>query len=210
MVLKYSTISNVFMLNVGLFLISCNSDPNHPGYEYMPDMAHSVAFETYASNTIMSDSSNALLPVKGTIPRGHMPYSFEKTKEGFEQSASLNNPIVSNVEVLSEGKRLYEIYCSPCHGMDGKGDGLVVTKGGFAIPPLYTDTSASMTKHNVNNMTAGQIYHTIMVGSTIMGSYSSQLNEDERWKIVHYVQKLQGPKTEGTVQTQETTKIVSN
>ncbi|MBL4656154.1 MAG: cytochrome c [Bacteroidia bacterium] len=179
---------------ITVFLASC-SDPNHPGYEYMPDMAHTIAYKTYEVNTNFGDSSNALLPAEGTIPRGHMPYPYKKDSVGFEMSASIENPVPYSDEVLGEGKRLYGIYCSPCHGKSGNGDGLVVTKGGYAIPPLYTDENAAMSKHNVKNMTAGQIYHTIMVGSEFMGSYASQLSESERWQIVHYIQTMQGAKS---------------
>ncbi|MBN4066011.1 cytochrome c [Candidatus Amoebophilus asiaticus] len=183
----------IVLLGCIAFIFSC-SDPNHPGYEYVPDMAHTIAYKTYTENPVFKDSSNALMPVEGTISRGHMPYLYEKNEEGLKASASLENPIAINDAVVAEGKRLYNIYCQTCHGKTGAGDGLVVTKGGMVVPPKYTDTNAAMTKHNVNEFTAGQIYHTIMVGSTIMGSYASQLTEAERWKIVHFVQTLQGPK----------------
>ena len=184
----------------GFLLYSCSSDPNHPGYEYMPDMAHTIAYKTYETNPITENGSNALMPPEGAIARGHLPYPYQKNEEGYEASASLSNPIAKSDAVLVEGKRLYQIYCSPCHGKSGQGDGLVVTKGGFSAPPTYTDENAAMTKHNVNIMTAGQIYHTIMVGSSIMGAYASQLNERERWHIVHHVQTMQSQKEDMKVE----------
>ena len=180
------------ILSILLLLGSCSTDSNHPGYEYMPDMSRSIAYKAFEANLNFPDSSNELLPVAGTIPRGHLPYSYTKDSAGYASAALLNNKVNVSESNLAEGQRLYEIYCSPCHGKTGAGDGLVVTKGGFAIPPKYTDANAAMTKHNVKEMTGGQIYHTIMVGSSIMGSYASQLSENERWQIVHYVELLQG------------------
>ena len=64
-----------------IFLSACDRDRNHPGHSYFPDMVDSRAYESYTANPNFADSLTARLPVKGTIPRGIIPFSFENTLE---------------------------------------------------------------------------------------------------------------------------------
>ena len=76
--LKPASYISLFILAI-IFLSACDKDRNHPGHSYFPDMVDSRAYESYTSNPNFADSSTARLPVVGTIPRGIMPFSFEKT-----------------------------------------------------------------------------------------------------------------------------------
>ena len=76
-----------------------------------------------------------------------------------------------------------------CHGPKGQGKGSLIQKELFLKPPAY---SAGDTK----NLSAGEIYYTIFYGKGMMGSHASQIVEEKRWKIVQYVQTLQGNKVE--------------
>jgi cytochrome c len=98
--------------------------------------------------------------------------------------AALNTP-----ENLTEGKRLYEAYCSHCHGLTGQADGGVIAKG-FPPPPSYT-TGKSSRGGDMKDLTDGKIYHTLQYGLNLMGSHASQLSIDERWKIIMFVHELQ-------------------
>jgi len=77
---------------------------------------------------------------------------------------------------------LYERNCQHCHGEKGAGDGPVgkVYKG---VPNYASDA--------YKNMNDGHIYHVITFGKGRMWSHASQVNPEERWKIVHYVHRLQ-------------------
>lgn len=183
-----------------VIIISCKPGGNNPGYQYMPDMVKSVAFEPYSSNPNFSDSMSARIPVKGSIPKymgvigkenPYMPYHYLNTKEGYEQAGrELKNPIPLNETNLAEGKRLYGIYCAICHGVAGNADGQIVASGKFPPPPSYfTGNSTRMGK--IIDMSEGKIYHTIMYGLNVMGSYCSQLDVEQRWKIVHYIKQMQ-------------------
>ena len=174
-------------------LVSCNNDPASPGYEYMPDMYNGVGYETNSANPNFKDSMTEQPPVAGTIARGddiftaldRMPYPYENTPEGYDASAANHNPLEKNPANMTEGKRLYENYCTHCHGEKGMGDGPVVQRNG-PKPPAYSSDA-------LKNLPEGQAYHTVQFGKNMMGSHASQLTPTQRWKIIMYVQTLQKP-----------------
>ncbi|MCX8010442.1 MAG: cytochrome c, partial [Ignavibacteria bacterium] len=119
-------------------------------------------------------------PVEGTVSRGNLPYQFKGNPE--LAGKMLVNPLIPTKSVLENGKKKYNIFCSPCHGNFGKGDSRL--QGQFPNPPtLHSD--------KVINWSDGQIYHVITEGQNIMPSYSSQISSNERWEIVHYIRALQ-------------------
>ncbi|MDP3558240.1 MAG: cytochrome c [Bacteroidota bacterium] len=189
----YKTIKFVFVsATFGLILASFTScgkkDVNSPGFEFMPDMYRSPSLEVYSVHTIDGDTMiNAMQPVKGTVARGYLPYAYPNTAEGYEQAGlNLHNPFSSQKEVFEkEGEVLYGKFCVHCHGATGAGDGKV--GGKLPGPPPAYDGA-------LKNLPEGKIFHTLTYGKGTMGSHSSQLTQEERWKLVFYVQKLQGPK----------------
>lgn len=168
---------------------SCGKkDANSPGVEFMPDMYRSPSVEVYGTSTFNGDTvySTQFMPVKGTIARGFIPYVYANTSEGYEQAGLyLKNPIALNDKVMAEGEALYGKYCVHCHGASGAGDGKVGGKLPGA-PPAYNGA--------LKNLSEGKIFHSITYGKGLMGNHASILSQEERWKLVHYVQKLQGPK----------------
>ena len=169
------------VLALTLMLSSCWSDKSKPNYQYMPDMYKSVGYETYSENPYFSNSMTTQLPVEGSIARGQVPYDFDNTNEGYE-AAKLNsaNPLESNEHNMSQGKKMYGIYCTICHGDSGAGDGFLVKREKFLGVPNYKD----------RDITEGSIYHVIMYGRNMMGSHASQMTAEERWQTTMYVNKL--------------------
>ncbi len=168
---------------------SCGKkDVNSPGTEFMPDMYRSPSVEVYGTSTFNGDTvySTKFMPVKGTIARGYIPYAYANTPEGYEQAGLyLKNPIAMSDAVMKDAEKLYGYYCTHCHGAAGGGDGKVGAKLPGA-PPAYNGT--------LKNLPEGKIFHSITYGKGLMGNHASILTQEERWKLVHYVQKLQGPK----------------
>ena len=185
--IKYTVILGSAAFGVSVILSSCNDDPKHPGYEYMPDMYRSPSYETYSINPNFKDSMTARRPVAGTIPRGsdYMPYPYPNTPEGYEAAGKeLKNPFEKTEANVAEGKRLYETFCIHCHGAEGHGDGTIIANGKFpGAPPSYSGP--------LKDLPEGKMFHTITYGKNLMGSHASQVNQTERWKIIMYVQTLQ-------------------
>lgn len=172
---------------------SCGKkEANSPGFEFMPDMYRSPSVEYYGTQVIGGDTtySSRFLPVKGTIARGYMPYVYPNTPEGYDQAGLyLQNPLIYSEQVDKEGETLYGKFCVHCHGTSGAGDGKVGLKLPGA-PPAYNGP--------LKNLPEGKIFHSITYGKGLMGNHASLLSQEERWKLVYYVQKLQGPKTAAT------------
>ena len=223
---------NTLKLNTGAFILfagvmaSCG-DPNSPGLEYMPDMYRSPAVEAYVDyaevrglfrKELVGDKVS-LTPPAGTIPyygtgenvtvmmpyqhgapigsdKTHGLYGMKLDSAGYAKSAFDKNPIPYSEEVVKEGEKLYGIFCIHCHGKTGDGQGTVVLNGGFPQPPAYNG--------QLKDLPAGTIFYSVTYGKGMMGSHASQLNKEERWKVVHYVEKLQG-KQQGAAATTDST-----
>jgi len=177
---------------------------NYPGREYMPDMAHSQAYETYVhgpgareaenvmtaltnSEPVFADRKIAREPVKGTIPRGYMPFGYPAGESGYEASSGMQNPFGrGSKEELAEAKVLYTRYCGMCHGAEGKGKGKISAAAGGPLASIPNYFSAAYI-----NMPEGKMYHSVQYGKNLMGSYASQMSADERWKVIAYIKKMQ-------------------
>lgn len=165
-------------------LTSCEEVPNSPGFEFMPDMYRTRQLRYYNQYiTATGDTLNAArLPVAGTIARGHLP-AIAKGMTYEMADTYLTNPIPFSPEVEKEGEVLYGKFCVHCHGDAGKGDGKVAAK--LPGPPPAYDGA-------LKNLSAGKMFYSISKGKGTMGPHELLLNTEERWKLVHYVQKLQG------------------
>jgi len=162
--------------------------------EYMPDMYRSPAVEPYVdygelrgnySDANYTDKMTARQPVEGTIPRGFVPYGYENTNEGYELAKQeLKNPIPYSENAVAEGKELYGMFCIHCHGEKGQGDGTLVKRGKFPAIPATAVFSPS------SDLEEGNMFHTITYGKNNMGSHASQLNKEERWKLIHYIRAM--------------------
>ena len=180
-------------------IASCNKVKRSTGRAYMPDMAYSVAFETYAPTEERLSKYGASYnnrPVEGTIARGDMfPYKLKNDSAGYAQSVNTINPVGTlTAKDYLEASRLYLVNCGICHGpkLDGKG-------------PLYGDGNGPFTAapknfmgDDMKAMPEGRMFHSVTYGKGQMGSYASQLSSKQRWMIISYIkdkQKASGPAT---------------
>ena len=175
-----------------VFMTSCNDIKRTPGTIYMPDMAYSRAYETYADHSNLANKGIHYdnRPVAGTIARGkEMPFPYAKDKVGdstnYVASKMVPNPIDSlNVKDAAEAERLYLINCGICHGtkLDGNGPLYNGGNGAFAAKPATLVGDAKYEK-----MPAGQMFYSVAYGKNLMGSYASQLSKHQRWMIIKYI-----------------------
>tara|TARA_B100000900_G_scaffold69732_1_gene54954 strand:- start:8451 stop:9023 length:573 start_codon:yes stop_codon:yes gene_type:complete len=183
--------NNVIIILSFFVIIGCDNDGR--GYEYMPDMYRSPSLETYGQNNVFNDSLNAREPVKGTIARGYLSsFYYDGSLEGYlEAGNKAENPYALNDKNLEEGKKLYNMFCTHCHGELGAGGGSITHPIYSAIPHYNDNKSIRRPNVPMSQLTAGHIFHAITYGLNAMGPHASQLSEKERWQIVLYVQELQ-------------------
>ncbi len=176
-------IKNIAVLILLVGFTSCQKN-SRPNYQYMPNMYEPISYEAYQESDAFANGIEAQLPAEGTIPRGDfMPYEIEDTNEGYEQAkASLMSPLDTTEVDYVRGKELYDVYCGICHGTKGNGQGKLVQREKILGVPSYDDAGRAIT--------TGSIYHVIYYGKNTMGSYANQLNEEERWQVTAYVEKL--------------------
>lgn len=174
------------ILIAGSFLVSCTVEGNNPGWEYMPEMIHSVAYEADSENPIYESGYTNQLPVEGAIAQGKYTYPLSNTPEGYAQSATeIRNPFeFTPDEINGEGKMNFVRYCGICHGNEGEGNGHLVKIDKFPPPPSFLTP-------DLMSRPEGQRYHTVMYGKGMMGSYATQLNHRERWLVLEYINELQ-------------------
>jgi mono/diheme cytochrome c family protein len=191
---KLSIISVILM---AVIVWSCSDVRRNPGHVYMPDMAYSRAYETYAPIDTLAKQGIRYnrLPVAGTIKRGELlPFPLAKDKAGdtinYVQSVRVTNPLPAlNAVQMKEAERLYLINCGICHGtaLDGNGPLYNGGSGPFSAAPANLATNAKYV-----NMPEGQMFYSVTYGKGQMGSYASQLSTTQRWMIIHYVKAKQG------------------
>lgn len=166
-----------------LLVTGCFWSSEEPTWDYLPDMRYSVPYDAFAANPIFADGKTLRRPAPGTIPRGFLPFPFgPEASEAERAGRELTNPFPDTPQVLARGEHLYTTFCEVCHGATGAGDGPIVPK--IAPPPAYTSA-------DVRNHPPGRILHIITYGSGRMPPYRTQISQDDRWRLVHWVAKLQ-------------------
>lgn len=191
---------NIFVVaTAATALVGCSAGGENTGTEYAPNMYVSEGYEpmtqlatedetkTDGSNPINKHGLNMREPVKGSIARGQMDYATynaPKSNEAYEASTAWKNPLAASAYNLTEGKRLYNINCTPCHGEDGLGKGTIVADGKYPQVPAYAD--------RLPTINPGKAFYSITHGKNLMGAYGSALSPKQRWQVVHYIYQLSG------------------
>jgi mono/diheme cytochrome c family protein len=179
-------------LIAGTLLVSCSKVRRHTGRAYMPDMAYSRAYETYASTAALEKKGvhyNAM-PVEGTIARGDTltVYPNKNDSVGYANAKNFVNPLAAlNAIQLKEATRLYLINCGICHGEKLDGNGPLWKGGDGPFPAAPKDFMAA----DMKTMAEGTMFHSVTYGKNLMGSYASQLSTEQRWMIIHYIKEKQ-------------------
>jgi mono/diheme cytochrome c family protein len=207
--LKSMRLKNIFNLlalgSVGLYMTGCSASGDNPGREYAPQMYHSVAYEPltqikeedegkwlsnredgkgefYNSNVNNPNEMNMRTPPANTVRRdAALPYRIPAAEYDLA-GETVKNPYDLSDEFIAEGKVLYGKFCQQCHGENGQAAGKVGEV--FLGVPAYN-------VGRVAELTEGHIFHTITHGRGRMGAHGSQIQIEDRWKIVSYVQQLQ-------------------
>ena len=164
-----------------LLVSACSS--TKPRFEYAPNMVDSLAYESFSASPLTRDGKTMMAPAPGTIARGVKPFRYGPGEgEALRAGRELVNPVEKTEEVLARGQTVFGIFCAPCHGTRGLGDGPMIPS--FSKPP-------SLLEEKARSLPDGHIFHIISRGQNKMGPYAVQIAQEDRWKVVHFVRSLQ-------------------
>jgi mono/diheme cytochrome c family protein len=164
-----------------------------------PGMRHQSKYKHQAASKFFADGrSDRPLP-PGVVATGHGPAGQPLREDehyftGKDASGAFAARLPANLAVdrvlLQRGQHNYVIYCAPCHGALGDGNGITKQYGMGATPTFHDD--------RLREIADGDVYNTITQGKGNMLSYADKLQPEERWAVVAYVRALQRAQT-GTV-----------
>lgn len=135
-------------------------------------MTRQPKYTAYAPSDVWSDGSSARPLPKGVVSQSDLE----------RDRVSANPPRVTDA-FIARGRDRFNIFCSPCHGLDGAADGVIVQHG-FPKPPSFHDGKLLA-------MPPRQIFDTITNGYGVMFSYGDRVEPTDRWAIVAYIRALQ-------------------
>jgi hypothetical protein len=149
-----------------------------------PNMDDQPKYEAMEESRFFLDKSSMRMPLEGTVARGKLnedlAYYEGKNADG---TFVKTMPVQITLPMLKRGQKRYEIYCTPCHGGTGAGQGIIIKKGFLAPQSYHID--------RLRNIEDGYIFDLISNGIRNMPSYGYQIPVADRWAIVAYVRALQ-------------------
>ena len=147
------------------------------------DMHDQPKYTPYKPSAFFADARSARPVIEGTVAQGQL---FEDellhTGKVAGQPATVF-PFPVDIAVMRRGRERYDIYCSPCHGLTGEGDGMVVQRG-YRRPPSFN-------VDRLRQAAPGHVYDVITNGFGSMPDYAAQVPVRDRWAITAYIRALQ-------------------
>ena len=140
-------------------------------------------FEPLEASTFFADGRSQRMPVPNTVARGtvHTDEQLYTGKIGGQLADTL--PVPATLDLVARGRERFNVFCSPCHGQTGRGDGMVVQRGFRAPPTFHSD--------RLRAAPVGYYFDVITNGFGAMQDYASQVPVADRWAIAAYIRALQ-------------------
>jgi mono/diheme cytochrome c family protein len=148
------------------------------GCSLKQDMAYQPKNRPLSPSDFFSDGRSERELVANTVPRGAL-----EADALFVAKDSNDFPLPVDQELLERGENRYKIFCAPCHGLQGDGNGMVVVRG-MKHPPTYH-------QDRLRQAPNGYFYDVITNGFGVMLNYSAQISPRDRWAVIAYVRALQ-------------------
>lgn len=148
------------------------------GCQIRQDMADQPKNRPLSPSPFFDDGRSERPLLENTVARGSIA-----DDDLFVPKDSNAFPLVLTPELLKRGQERYKIFCTPCHGIQGDGNGMVSMRG-MKHPPSYHEA-------RLQQVPAGYIYDVITNGFGGMLGYSAQIPPADRWAIIAYVRALQ-------------------
>jgi len=167
-----------------------------PPIEIFPDLNRQLKLRPQQPNGFFANHLSSQLPPAGTIARSRPIWTVSGPVYPFENAPAntgritgttnfiATNPLPVTGTLLQRGRNRFDIYCTPCHGALGDGNG--ITKKLGLMPAV-----ANLQDKRIVEMTDGEIFNTITHGKNLMGAYGPIVPVEDRWAIIAYLRALQ-------------------
>lgn len=154
------------------------------------DMDVQPKYKSQQENTLFADRRAMRPLVPGTVARGRLftDEHFYQGKVNGEWATEF--PMKLTMPILEKGHKNYQIFCAPCHGLDGYGNGIVNVRAERLEEGTWTPPT-SMHSETVLERPVGHLYNTLTNGIRNMPAYAQQIDPQTRWAIIAYVRALQ-------------------
>jgi len=147
-------------------------------YTLRQDMANQPRPNTLSPSDVFADGRSERQLIENTVARGSV-----ENDSLFVPKDSNAFPLPVTLALLQRGQERYNIFCTPCHGVQGDGQGMVAVRG-MKHPPSYH-------QDRLRQEPNGYIYDVVTNGFGAMYGYSAQIPPRDRWAIIAYVRALQ-------------------
>jgi mono/diheme cytochrome c family protein len=167
-----------------------------PPIEIFPDMDRQLKLRPQQPNDFFANGLSSQLPPAGAVARSApiqtvlgpvYPYEDAPVNTGRITGTTnfiATNPLPVTAALLQRGRERFDIYCAPCHGASGDGNGITKKIGLMAAV-------ANLQDKRIVEMTDGEIFNTITRGKNLMGAYGPMVPVEDRWAIIAYLRALQ-------------------
>ncbi len=178
------------VLAVGVFVVAVLSGnitwfSTEPPLEFNPGMDHQFKAIPQSSNSFFANRSSLREPLTGTVARNVDVYTLGQGDIDAAEIENVNPGLPKTEFVAARGQNRFNVFCSPCHNYDGKGESRVAVRGQWAgIPDL--------TRPETQALSDARIFHIVSAGQNLMPSYADKISTVDRWAIVYYLRMLQG------------------
>jgi mono/diheme cytochrome c family protein len=149
------------------------------------DMYDQPRYEPLEKSDFFDDGRASRPVVSGTIARGELreDEAFYTGKQNGQLVVELPESLAVDLALLRRGQERFNIFCTPCHGLLGEGDGMIVRRG-FRQPPTYHS-------QRLRGVPIGHFFDVMTNGFATMPDYAEQVPVRDRWAIAAYVRALQ-------------------
>lgn len=163
-----------------------------PRLHIVPDMDFQQKFKAQRANRFFEDGRAMRLDVAGTVAQGELRDDdhFYIGRVGGAFAKTFPEQVDVTLETMDRGREQFGIYCTPCHGVDGMGQGMVHERARSLMQGTWAPPT-NLHQENLLYKPVGELFEGITRGIRNMPPYGRQIDTADRWAIVLYLRGLQ-------------------
>jgi mono/diheme cytochrome c family protein len=147
------------------------------------DMHDAPRYDPLEASPVLASGTSAQPLIEGTVARGQLGGDTMRETGRVNDQPATEFPFPITRADLDRGQERFNIFCAPCHGRQGDGNGMVVQRG-YRQPTSYHDD-------RLRQAAPGYFFDVMTNGFATMPAYRAQVSPDDRWRIAAYIRALQ-------------------